>query len=100
MDSRHGFGAQAWLWRETVHHEETKFTASCTAIALQTIHLFQYYCIFARPPSPACRDIYLYKASFSLRVYIEYKQKFSQRKGGPNMLYLFRHLFVLPLAEE
>ena len=39
---RHSHGA--WPWRETgetVYHEECIYTARCTAIALQSIHLFQ-----------------------------------------------------------
>ena len=41
----HGFGAPAWSWREIVYHEECIYTASCTAIALHSIHLFQTHCI-------------------------------------------------------
>ena len=44
----------AWPWRETgetVYHEECMYTACRTAIALQSVHLFQNHCIFfARPP--------------------------------------------------
>ena len=71
MDSQHGFGALAWPLREkeeTVYREECIYTPCCTAIALQSIHLFQSllwkHCIFS-PTTPA--DI----AMFSLQIYIE-----------------------------
>ena len=56
---RHGFETMVcfmhdqatWPWRETVHNEECIYTAPRTAIALQSIHLFQSHCIFFRPPT-------------------------------------------------
>ena len=60
--SVHGFGARAWLWSETVYRKECIYTAFCTAMALQSIPLFQslLHCIavFFCPPTPAC--IYIY----------------------------------------
>ena len=76
MDLEHGFGAQVWPLREkeeTVYHGECIDTAVCTAIALQSIHLFQspsesLQSFFTHPPLP----IYVYICSYVLlRVYIE-----------------------------
>ena len=72
--SVHGFGAMAtWPLREkeeTGYHEECIYTAVCTAIALQSIRLFQSllqkHCILFSPTHP-CLYIYI----FSLQVYIE-----------------------------
>ena len=69
----HGFGAREWPLREkeeTVCHEECIYAAFCTAIALQSIRLFQSllqsHCSLFRPLTPTC--IYKY---ISLHVYIE-----------------------------
>ena len=76
MDWEHGFGA--WIRctsmaiakgkQETVYHEECIYTAVCTAIALQSIHLFQSllqkHCIFS--PTHPC--LYIHIATLSLQV--------------------------------
>ena len=79
LDLEHGLGA--WIWcigmamakekQETVFHEECIKTASCTAIALKSSHLFQsllqQHCNFS--PTHLC--LYIYLATFSLQAYIE-----------------------------
>ena len=56
---------------ETESHEECINTAICTAIALQSIRLFQSLlhcnCSLFRPPTPAC--IYIYSYVFTPGLY-------------------------------
>ena len=73
MDSVHGLSARGWPWqekKETMHEDECIYTSSCTAIALQSIHLFQSllqnHCHF----SPAHLPLPVYRYStFHSRSY-------------------------------
>ena len=63
---RHSHGA--WPWRE-VGYEASIYTAYCTAIALQSIHLFLSHCILFSPVHP-------------LPVYTCYSRSISDRYGS------------------
>ena len=64
----HGWiGIQALPW---LYHKERIYTA-CTAIALESIHLFLGHCIFLRPPISLSLSLSLYIATFLLQIYTE-----------------------------
>ena len=48
-------------WQETVSHEECIYMAVCSAMVLQSIHLFQSHCIVFSPTHPC---LYIYIATF------------------------------------
>ena len=62
---RHGHGP--WSWMERQFYEERIYTALWPAIALQSIHLFQSYCIFFGRPTHSC--IYIASYVFTPGLY-------------------------------
>ena len=90
MDSVRGFGAQAWPWQETVYHEECISTAFCTAIALQSIYLFQSHCLIFCPSTLSC--MYITPGLYRIDMGV-----FLVRSNGPEYASC-RPWFGLPMA--
>ena len=114
MDSVHGLGtgldSHAWPWQwqekekqETVYHEECINTPICTAIALQSIHLFQSllqkHCILFSPTHPC---LYIYSYVFTPGLYRIDMRVFLRCGNAPE--YTFRghcsanHYYLPPSA--
>ena len=82
-------------WQEIVSQEGYIYMAFCTAIALQSIRLFQSHCVVFRPPTPACIYIRFYSRSISNR----YGSLLSAVAMGLNIP-LQGSLFGLPHGDE